>query len=113
MAAKKTTTVKAVAKTDEKTTAQKMYERVIMKPRVTEKSTQVAEGNVYTFNIAPNATKIEVKDAIKAMYKVTPMKVNVVKIKQRRVVVRGKRGLQAGGRKAYVYLKKGDKIELI
>ena len=52
------------------------------------------------------------KQAIKKMYKVTPVKINIMNVKQRAVVVRGKRGKQAGGRKAYVTLKKGDKIEL-
>jgi large subunit ribosomal protein L23 len=86
---------------------------VILSPRITEKATQIAEGNVYTFNITPSATKIQVKEAIIKLYKVTPIKVNVIKIRQRKVIVRGKRGVQAGGRKAYVTLKKGDKIELM
>ena len=86
---------------------------VILNPRITEKATQIAEGNVYTFNITPNATKIQVKEAIKQLYKVTPIKVNVIKIRQRKVIVRGKRGVQAGGRKAYVTLKKGDTIVLM
>lgn len=90
-----------------------LKEAAIVRPRITEKATQVAEGNVYTFNIAPNATKTEVKEAIVKLYKVTPLKVNVVKIRARKVFVRGKRGVTAGGRKAYVYLKKGDKIELM
>lgn len=85
----------------------------IVRPRITEKATQVAENNVYTFNIAPTATKTQVKEAVQKLYKVTPLKVNVVKIRARKVFVRGKRGVTAGGRKAYVYLKKGDKIELM
>jgi large subunit ribosomal protein L23 len=85
---------------------------LIKKPRITEKSTQVAEKNVYTFDVAANATKTQIMEAIFGLYKVKPMKVNVVNNKQRNVIVRGKRGKQAGGRKAYVTLKKGDKIEL-
>lgn len=90
-----------------------LKEAAIVRPRITEKATQVAMGNVYTFTIDPKATKTEVKEAIVKLYKVTPVKVNVVKIRARNVFVRGKRGTTAGGRKAYVYLKKGDKIELM
>ncbi len=86
---------------------------VIVRPRITEKATKVAEANVYTFDITPNASKTQVKEAIVKLYKVTPLKVNVMKIRARKVFVRGKRGVTAGGRKAYVYLKKGDKIELM
>jgi large subunit ribosomal protein L23 len=86
---------------------------VIVRPRITEKATKVAEGNVYTFDITPNASKTQVKEAIVKLYKVTPLKVNVMKIRARKVFVRGKRGVTAGGRKAYVFLKKGDKIELM
>ncbi len=86
---------------------------LIKKPRITEKSTQIANGNVYTFDVAPRATKTQIKEAVFKLYKVTPLKVNIINIKQRQVFVRGKKGTQAGGRKAYVSLKKGDKIELI
>ena len=121
MAATKTTAKKAVKKEVkavvekpvQKATYQKSVTHVIFNPRITEKATQVADNNVYTFNILPNATKTQVKEAVQSLYKVTPVKVNVVKLRQRNVVVRGKRGVQAGGRKAYVFLKKGDKIELM
>jgi large subunit ribosomal protein L23 len=119
---KKPTVKKAPAVKTEKVAAPKsaktvLYtspvEKVLVSPRITEKATQVAENNVYTFNVVPSATKIQVKEAIIALYKVTPIKVNIMKIRARKVFVRGKRGTEAGGRKAYVYLKKGDKIELM
>ena len=125
--AKKSTAKKAPAAKAPKVTAEKVAAPVSVKsalynapiatvfvnPRITEKATQVAENNVYTFNVVPGATKIQVKEAISKLYKVTPVKVNIMKIRARKVVVRGKRGTEAGGRKAYVYLKKGDKIELM
>lgn len=116
----KKTTAKKVAPVEvskdvvaKKAVLTKNVSSVIVRPRITEKATKVAESNVYTFDITPNATKIQVKEAIVKLYKVTPIKVNVVKIRARKVFVRGKRGVTAGGRKAYVYLKKGDKIELM
>lgn len=86
---------------------------VILNPRITEKATMQAEQSIYTFNVAVNATKSEVEKAVKELFKVTPKKVRMVTIHARKVVVRGKRGTHAGGKKALVYLKKGDKISFV
>ena len=39
--------------------------------------------------------------------------INVATVKNKKVMWRGKPGVKSGGRKAYVYLKKGDKIDLV
>jgi len=85
----------------------------IKTPRITEKASGVAEANVYTFDVTANANKTEIKKAIFALYKVKPVKVNVLPVPKKNVVMRGKKGVKQGGRKVYVYLKKEDKIELI
>lgn len=85
----------------------------ITRPRVTEKATDVAEANVYTFDISPKATKLEIAREIRSLYKVMPLKINVATVKNKKVMWRGKPGVKSGGRKAYVYLKKGDKIDLV
>ena len=84
---------------------------VVLGPRVTEKSAMGAEKGVYTFNVAPTTNKSEVAKAIKAQYKITPVKINITLRKEKKVFLRGKKGVKAGGKKAVVYLKKGDKIE--
>lgn len=85
----------------------------IIRPRVTEKATTVAEGGIYVFEIEKGTTKREVAKAVEELYKVKPVKVNIVKIPRKQVFVRGKKGFKAGGKKAYVYLKNGEKIEII
>lgn len=91
-----------------------MTTHLIKNPRVTEKASFAAEQNVYTFDIAPNANKTEIKKAIFSLYKVKPVKVNVVAIPRKKIMQgRPKAGVRGGGRKAFVYLKKGDKIEFI
>ncbi|MEZ4114234.1 MAG: 50S ribosomal protein L23 [Candidatus Paceibacterota bacterium] len=50
---------------------------VIRNPRITEKAAYASDKNVYTFDIAPRASKLEIVKAIKSIYKVTPIKVNV------------------------------------
>lgn len=89
--------------------------QVIVGPRITEKSVRQGDRNVYTFNVARTATKFSVRDAIKALYSVTPVKVNIVnKAPATRLSGSKNRMVKvAGYKKAYVYLKKGDTINLV
>lgn len=87
--------------------------KVIKNPRVTEKASFAQEQNMYTFDITSFANKTEIKKAIFALYKVKPIKVNVLNIPKKNIMSKGKAGVRGGGRKAIVYLKKGDKIEFI
>jgi ribosomal protein L23 len=61
----------------------------------------------------PSATKKSISASIHDAYGVKPEKVHVATLPSKRVFVRGKRGIKRGGKKAYVYLKKGDKIEVM
>ena len=83
---------------------------LIIGPRITEKSAIASDKGVYTFNVANNANKNEIKKAIKIIYGVTPVRVNIVQITDKVVARRGILGVKRGGKKAVVYLKKGDKI---
>ncbi|HRY31211.1 MAG TPA: 50S ribosomal protein L23 [Candidatus Paceibacterota bacterium] len=90
---------------------------IVKSPRVSEKAAIVAESsNAYIFNVAKNTTKTQIKSAIQKVYKVTPIKVTIAQVPDKRVQIRGQRGktgVKSGGKKAFVFLKKGDKIEFI
>ena len=87
---------------------------IIKNPRVTEKASHAFESNVYTFDISKGATKNEIKKTIEELYKVKAVKVNVLAVPKKKVMKgRIKEGVRGGGRKALVYLKKGDKIDFI
>lgn len=89
---------------------------VLTRPRITEKATFLAgndAGGVYTFEVSSRANKALVSDAVKQLFKVTPVKVNIVNTKPKTVFKRGKKGVVGGIKKAMVYLKKGDKIEFV
>lgn len=85
---------------------------VIIGPRVTEKAAYATERNVYVFNVTMKANKIQIFDAVKAQYNVTPVKVAIVVSKPKATTFQGRPGKQSGFKKAYVTLKKGDTIEI-
>lgn len=86
---------------------------VLVKPRITEKAVlkQEKEG-VYAFNVDKSATKRSVIDSVKTKYKVTPVTVRLLAVPAKRKYFRNAWGTKGGGKKAYVYLKKGDKIDV-
>lgn len=86
---------------------------VLRRPHITEKAAQLTARDVYTFEVFPTVTKRDVKNAIIALYKVTPLKIAIVKTPKKTVRLRTRRGwgTKGGIKKALVYLKKGDRIE--
>lgn len=89
------------------------YASSILRPRVTEKSGLLSQGGVYTFEVTASANKSTIAGAVKALYKVTPVKIAIVNSPAKKVFVRGRRGVVSGVRKALVTLKKGDKIDFV
>ena len=57
---------------------------VLLRPRVTEKASFKAESGVYTFEVTQDATKRRISLAIQSLYKVTPVKINTVKIPKKK-----------------------------
>lgn len=86
---------------------------VILRPRVTEKSGILSQMNVYTFEVAKSSNKDSIAKAVKALYKVSPLKVAITNLPAKNVFVRGKKGVVSGVKKALVTLKKGDKIDFV
>ena len=86
---------------------------VIIRPRVTEKSGILSQSAVYTFEVAKHANKNTVAHAVKALYKVVPVRVAIINSPAKNVFVRGRRGVVSGIKKAVVTLKKGDTIDFV
>ena len=88
---------------------------VLIRPLITEKAVRHNDSRVYTFMVIKNATKFSVADAVTALYKVTPVKVNIVNKKPTTTMSggRGREKAVAGYKKAYVYLAAGDTISLV
>lgn len=86
--------------------------QVIKRPIVTEKTTKLAEKNKYTFEVDRNANKIEIADAVEALFNVKVVSVNVINeiAKAKRV---GKySGFKPAVSKAIVTLAEGFKIDV-
>ena len=54
---------------------------VIIRPVITEHSYDVMDNNVYTFEVAKDSNKIEIRQAIEAIFGVTVVKVNTLNVK--------------------------------
>lgn len=85
---------------------------VILAPVVSEKSYTALDRGVYTFVVHPEATKIEIAQAIEQIFEVRVLRVNTLwrKGKQKRTGwVTGQRSSQ---KRAIVRLADGDTIEI-
>ncbi len=87
---------------------------VILKPVVSEKTTQEEAQGKYTFMVARKATKIDVKNAIKKLYGVNVTDVTMRPIqKKTRIVGRGREiAKRAAGKKATIKVETGKKIDI-
>ena len=85
-----------------------------MNPRITEKATFAGGMSAYVFDVATSANKKQIASAVHAVYNVKPRKVRIVNVRSKivRNMRTGKRGVKQGGKKAYVYLAKGETITI-
>jgi large subunit ribosomal protein L23 len=104
-----------VKKTSDFSVSAEDLNTVLKNPRITEKATMNTENRVYTFDVDPRANKKQIARAVEMIYKVTPVKVHISKIarKTTRNPRTGVMGVKGGGKKAMVYLKKGDSISFV
>ena len=87
--------------------------KVLVRPTITEKSTILHESGKYTFQVAPKANKVEVKQAVESNFNVTVLDVNITKLRGKRKRYGARFTKQPDIKKAVVTLKPGDRIELI
>jgi large subunit ribosomal protein L23 len=87
---------------------------VIIRPVVSEKSYAHYDDNVYTFIVAEDANKVEIRQAIEAIFNVKVTKVNTLNRagKRKRNRRTGGYGQRAGQKRAIVSLAEGNTIEI-
>ncbi len=85
---------------------------ILQRPLVTEKNTRLQMQNQYAFEVAKEATKPQIKQAVEKAFRVKVINVNVINVagKTKRI---GRRLYNTQSwKKALVTLRDGDKIEL-
>ena len=87
---------------------------VIIAPVVSEKSYGLIDRDAYTFNVAPAANKIQIRQAVESIFGVRVLKVNTLnrKGKAKRNRKSGTLGHRSDTKRAVVTLVEGDRIEL-
>lgn len=86
---------------------------VLRRPVITEKSNSMAELNQYVFEVAPNANKVQIREAVEVIFNVDVLKINTMVMPAKR----GRRGRKwyirsRQWKKAVVTLKPGNSIQL-
>jgi large subunit ribosomal protein L23 len=87
---------------------------VIIRPVVSEKSYGLLDQGVYTFIVAPDANKVEIRHAVEAIFGVNVVKVNTVNRPGKRKRNRGKStfGKRSDTKRAIVTLATGQNIPI-
>ena len=87
---------------------------IIIRPVVSEKSYAAFDENIYTFVVANDANKIEIRHAIEQIFNVRVTNVNTLnrKGKRKRNRKNGKFGQRPDTKRALVTLAEGSSIEL-
>lgn len=90
---------------------------ILRRPVITEKNTRISEIGQYTFEVAPGANKIMIKDAVERIFNVDVVAVNILNVKpKKRRVLRARNfrifGMESGWKKAIVTLAPGQSIDI-
>lgn len=90
----------------------KHYSDIIIAPVITEKSMVNRQNNVYTFKVAKDATKTDIKRAVEEAFSVSVESVNTLNTKSKRRRVGRYSGRTKTYKKAIVTLAQGSSIEI-
>jgi len=91
-----------------------IHQNTIISPVVTEKSYSLAALDKYVFQVAPSASKYQIKKAVEDLFKVDVLSINTVKQGARPMKSRktGRHITLPVSKKAIVKIKAGQKIDL-
>lgn len=86
--------------------------QVLKRPIITEKNTLHAAQNKYTFEVAREATKQQIEEAVEKIFKVNVTDVNVSTVPGKMRRIGRNRGMTSPWKKAVVTVQQGQRIEL-
>ena len=85
---------------------------ILRRPVITEKSTILQEEGRYTFEVAPNATKHQIKEAVEEAFNVRVLQVNTMHVRGKRKRFGPRIAQGRSWKKAIVLLSPGDTITI-
>ncbi|MBQ5490839.1 MAG: 50S ribosomal protein L23 [Treponema sp.] len=88
------------------------YEDVLIKPVLSEKATMLREQNKYTFVVSKDATKFQIKEAVRKLFNVKVVDCTTMNVRGKEKRLRGRPGMTAGYKKAIVKLAPGETIKV-
>jgi large subunit ribosomal protein L23 len=89
------------------------YEKIIKRPLITEKADTLKELNCYQFEVAKDATKRVIREAVQKLFNVEVIAVKTANFRGKPRRLGRSEGHKAGYKKASVFIKPGQKIELV
>lgn len=87
-----------------------MYD-IIIKPIITEKSSQLVENLQYTFEVAKDANKVEIKNAIEKIFNVKVVAIRTINVHRKAKRMQRYQGFKPAYKKAIVKLAPGQSID--
>ena len=89
-----------------------LHSDVLLAPVISEKSYGLLDGNKYTFLVAPDANKTQIKIAVEAVFGVRVTAVNTLNRPGKRKRTKSGYGQRKSTKRAVVSLAEGDRIEI-
>jgi len=84
---------------------------ILLRPIITEKTTQLMEDNKYTFKVALTANKVEIRQAVEQVFNVKVLEVNTMRVLGKVKRMGRSMGKRPDYKKAIVKLAPGETIE--
>jgi large subunit ribosomal protein L23 len=88
------------------------YEDILLEPVLSEKANQLREEGKYVFKVAPSATKIQIKEAVRVLFNVHPISCTTMVVGGKPKRLRYRKGYTSSWKKAIVRLPKDEKISI-
>jgi large subunit ribosomal protein L23 len=87
-------------------------EQILIEPVLSEKANALREEGKYVFKVDPQATKLEIKEAVRKLFNVHPISCTVMVVGGKPKRLRNRAGYTSNWKKAIVRLPKDEKISL-
>src|SRR3989344_136698 len=84
--------------------------KVLYAPLLTEKAAQAMDSGLYVISVSENATKKSIRQEFKTNFDLDVVSVRIVNLPAKQIKFKRIPGTQPARRKAYVQLKKGQKL---